>query len=222
MFDLLQNQLTLSSQVMSAATEGFNGFLRGHSGMLDIIRRTMNPKEQSLFKGNIGRYNFDGSGPDGSYQDLRVSQVGGIVSFPGAADQAIHADCPHLFEHLECLPAHYINIFAPGVPFDDKVGGTAFFHGSHNLRFTAQHCGSSDDYQNVYPFLVRPSLTLGDVILFDCRILHFGLTNRSDSIERVRELYLHCLRIMTTYVSLTCLCDAPFSSIYKYNAEMVP
>eukprot|EP00980_Cylindrotheca_fusiformis_P000379 scaffold91_cov127-Cylindrotheca_fusiformis.AAC.39 len=150
------------SKVVSGSSEGFDGFLRGHASLLDVVRRTMNPKDDSLFHGNIGRYNFDGSGPDGSYQDLRVSQVGGIVSFPGAADQAIHADCPHLFEHIECLPAHYINIFAPGVAFDDKVGGTAFFHGSHNLRFTAQHCGPSDDYQQLYPFLVQSFIS-------DCR-----------------------------------------------------
>ena len=32
--------------------------------------------------------------------------------------------------------------------------------------------------------LVRPSLQLGDVVLFDCRILHFGLANNSQDIER--------------------------------------
>mmetsp|Transcript_23724 Transcript_23724/g.58152 ORF Transcript_23724/g.58152 Transcript_23724/m.58152 type:complete len:490 (-) Transcript_23724:1372-2841(-) len=166
-------------------TENFHRFLRGHSSILDVIRRTMNPKKGDLYKGNLGRYNFEGSGPDGSFQDIRVSQVGGIVSFPGAADQSIHADCSHLFEIFDCHPAHYINIFTPGVPFHEKVGGTAFFHGSHDLKFTAEHCGSSDDYSNVFPYLVRPSLTLGDVVLFDCRILHFGLANTSESAERV-------------------------------------
>ncbi|CAJ1960676.1 unnamed protein product [Cylindrotheca closterium] len=165
-------------------TENFHRFLRGHSCLLDVIRRTMNPKKGELYKGNLGRYNFEGSGPDGSFQDIRVSQVGGIVSFPGAADQSIHADCSHLFEIFDCHPAHYINIFAPGVPFHEKAGGTAFFHGSHNLKFTAKHCGSTDDYSNVFPYLVRPSLSLGDVVLFDCRILHFGLSNTSDSVER--------------------------------------
>jgi ectoine hydroxylase-related dioxygenase (phytanoyl-CoA dioxygenase family)/protein-L-isoaspartate O-methyltransferase len=171
--------------IVGASTKEFNGFLRGHGSILDIIRRTMNPKRQDLYKGNIGRYNFEGTGADGSFQDLRVSPVGGIVSFPGAAEQAMHADTPHLFEHLPDLPAHYINIFTPGVPFDEKVGGTAFCHGSHNLEFTAKYCGSDDDNTKVYPFLVRPCLTLGDVILFDCRILHFGLANTSKSIERV-------------------------------------
>lgn len=96
-----------------------------------------------------------------------------------------HADCAHLFENIECLPPHYINIFAPAVEFDERVGGTAFFHGSHNLAFTEKYCGSNSDYTKVFPFLVRPSMTPGDVVLFDCRILHFGLSNRSDSIERV-------------------------------------
>ena len=76
--------------VLKATAEGDGGFLRGNKSILDIIRRAMNPKKGTLYKGNIGRYNFDGSGSDGSYQDLRVSQVGGIVSFPGAADQAMY------------------------------------------------------------------------------------------------------------------------------------
>lgn len=79
-----------SPVVLSASADCADcGFLRGNKNILEIIRRAMNPKSKSLYKGNIGRYNFDGSGPDGSYQDLRVSQVGGIVSFPGAADQAM-------------------------------------------------------------------------------------------------------------------------------------
>jgi hypothetical protein len=65
--------------VIQGTMKGFDGFLRGHQSLLDVIRRTMNPKDESLYKGNTGRYNFNGSGPDGSFQDLRVSQVGGIV-----------------------------------------------------------------------------------------------------------------------------------------------
>jgi hypothetical protein len=169
--------------VIIGGTTRSHGFLRGQESLLDIVRLTMNPKAGDLYKGNMGRYNFEGSGPDGSFQDLRVSPVGGVVSFPGAAEQALHADTPHLFENNPDLPAHYINIFAPGIPFDDKVGGTAFVHGSHNLEFTTKYCGN--DNSRVYPYLVRPSLTLGDVLLFDCRTLHFGMANTSSSVERV-------------------------------------
>ncbi|KAG7373151.1 phytanoyl-CoA dioxygenase family protein [Nitzschia inconspicua] len=176
------------SIVLTASSQDYkNGiFLRGHAGLLEIVRRTMNPKDQHFYKGNIGRWNFGGSGSDGSFQDLRLSPVGGIVSLPGAADQALHADTPHLFETISDLPAHYINIFAPCTDFHEQVGGTAFVHGSHNLAFTATHCGDSNNLNNskVYPYLVRPKLTVGDVVLFDCRILHFGLANTSKDVER--------------------------------------
>jgi hypothetical protein len=174
------------SIVVSAETKHFNGFLRGDLNLLEIIRRTMNPKEEALFRGNLGRFNFGGNGPNGSFQDLRLSPVGGIVTFSGCGDQAIHADTPHLFEHIPDLPAHYINVFAPGTRWSDKVGATAFFHGSHNLEFTAKYCGSAEGYHKIYPHLVRPTLDLGDVVLFDCRILHFGMSNSADSAtERV-------------------------------------
>jgi len=171
--------------VVSGRESGFDGFLRGDANLLEIIRRVMNPKRDNLFKGNIGRFNFEGTGPDGSFQDLRMSSVGGIVTLAGCADQAIHADTPHLFEHIADLPAHYINVFAPGTPFHQDLGGTAFAHGSHSLEFTAKYCGSGEGYQSVYPHLVRPSMDLGDVVLFDCRILHFGMSNTSVSSERV-------------------------------------
>eukprot|EP00934_Nitzschia_sp_Nitz4_P006643 Nitzschia sp. Nitz4//scaffold59_size112058//83339//84778//NITZ4_004122-RA/size112058-processed-gene-0.200-mRNA-1//1//CDS//3329555162//6633//frame0 len=171
--------------VVSADQLEVNSFLRGHPSLLEIVRQCMNPQKRDLYTGNLGRFNFGGKGADGSYQDLRLSQVGGIVSFPSCGDQAIHADCPHLFEHIPDLPAHYINIFTPGTPFDEAVGGTAFVHGSHNLEFTAKHCGTTDNYHAVYPYLVRPTMSLGDVVLFDCRVLHFGMANLSESTERV-------------------------------------
>jgi hypothetical protein len=60
--------------------------------------------------------------------------------------------------YLPDLPAYYIRMFAPGVPFDDSVGGTAFCHGSDNLAFTAKYCRDEDENSRVFPFLVRPSL----------------------------------------------------------------
>eukprot|EP00539_Tryblionella_compressa_P020913 CAMPEP_0178882564 /NCGR_PEP_ID=MMETSP0747-20121128/13589_1 /TAXON_ID=913974 /ORGANISM="Nitzschia punctata, Strain CCMP561" /LENGTH=160 /DNA_ID=CAMNT_0020550583 /DNA_START=29 /DNA_END=509 /DNA_ORIENTATION=+ len=135
----------------------------------------MNPHDphgRQLYRGNIGRYNFGGTGSDGSFQDLRLSPVGGIVSFPN-------------------LPAHYINLFAPCVAFDDQVGGTAFIHGSHRLDFTAKYCGHDNDNSAVYPYLTRPCLTLGDVVLFDCRVLHFGLANTSTDINVASATQIH-------------------------------
>lgn len=75
------------------------------------------------------------------------------------------------------------------------TGGTAFIHGSHQLEFTAKHyssqgsttgssSSSSNNPSSLYSYLVRPKLEVGDVLLFDCRILHFGLANTSKTIER--------------------------------------
>jgi hypothetical protein len=128
-----------------------------------------------------------GTGPDGSFQPLRIGPMGGILSLPGAADQAIHADTPHLFEHIDCLPAHYINAFCLGREVtmsrdgSTELGGTAFVHGSHRLSYTAAVGDLSAHL--VLDQLVRPSLNLGDVVLFDCRVLHFGLANTSPTLD---------------------------------------
>ena len=199
-----ENAAANQSRTLTAQDHSTPEFLRGHPDVLEICRRVMNPvvndkQQQQLAVGNMGRYNFGGSGPDGSFQDLRVGPVGGIVSLPGAADQALHADTPHLFEHLECLPAHYINAFTPGCPSHDGVGQTAFVHGSHRLDVTARYnqsemaaaagAGDMDDTkasakEELWKLLVRPQLEPGDVLLFDCRILHFGMANESKDIER--------------------------------------
>lgn len=161
--------------------------LRYHPAVLEIIQGLFNPHygdgetifeetttgkdtvnnqsvQQPLYKGNFGRWNFSGSGPDGSPQPLKIGQIGSVISLPGAADQAIHADTPHLFETDDCLPCHYSNLFILGDcsasttkdecksndlsvgEFDldgiftgnSPIGGTAFIHGSHRLSIAAR------------------------------------------------------------------------------------
>jgi hypothetical protein len=210
------NAATMNRPIIipSTTSEIAGDFLRGHAEILDIVRTAMNPSSPSgLSKGNFGRYNFDGRGP-GQVQDLRVGIVGGIVSLPGAADQAIHADTAHLFENGIHLPPHYINVFTPGYGslkenYDPEitmigVGPTAFVHGSHRLDFVARHIlddgndSSSSMFDNhTWEYLVRPRPNLGDVVMFDCRILHFGLSNTHESLERTilyANMTLHWFR----------------------------
>ena len=176
-------------RILTAPEEPPGEFLRCNTDLLEITRRVMNPVNEKLSPGNVGRYNFSGRGPDGSFQDLRMSPVGSIISFPGSADQALHADTPHLFEHLELLPAHYINIFTPGIAtrHDDDEGGvvgqTALLHDTHQLHITARYWEKKTELWKQH--LVRPRLQMGDVLLFDCRILHFGIGNEAkDGTER--------------------------------------
>eukprot|EP00957_Ditylum_brightwellii_P186471 14197476-Ditylum_brightwellii.AAC.1 len=180
-----------------------------------------------LYKGNFGRYNFDGPGPtQGLPQPIRVGQIGSVISLPGAADQALHADTAHLFEHLDCLPCHYANLFFPGVVMEDdngggnnndtvrscctydedgnwtgnvNAGGTAFVYGSHSLGIAARLTVDDDEDNEQYAEgektggvrkknamdemhlrTIRPSLRLGDAVIFDCRVLHFGLANKKE------------------------------------------
>ncbi|KAL3801346.1 hypothetical protein HJC23_006956 [Cyclotella cryptica] len=142
---------------------------RFHPSIISILKALFNPKDANLSKGNFGRWNFGGSGPDGSPQPFRIGPIGSVISCPGAGDQAIHADTPHLFEHLDCLPCHYCNVFTPGYilcneqgvdyfknDFDNDgvwtgnstIGGTALVDGSHKLSVTAKLLSEEDDVRN--------------------------------------------------------------------------
>jgi hypothetical protein len=223
--------------------------LRFNPDILEIVRKLLNPNATNdnnndnnnsmsgskipMYKGNFGRYNFNGSGPNGSPQSLRVGQIGSVISLPQAGDQAIHADTPHLFELYDCLPCHYANVFILGdddggrsgtstsnesTSLNDKrkpsgrkvdmdgnftgdnlVGGTAFIHGTHRLSITAKltaenssepesALGSSSAAAarekaryEMHMRTIRPSLVVGDALIFDTRVLHFGLANRTKS-----------------------------------------
>lgn len=203
--------------------------IRFDPSVLEIVRKLQNPRmkedaqkdsdptAQPLYKGNFGRWNFSGSGPNGLPQPTRIGQIGSVISLPGAADQCIHADTAHIFETHDCLPCHYANLFVLGEDTggdtegstsfktehvdsdgnfngDNLTGGTAFVASSHRLSMTARltadkgisAAGSEESAQNeMHMRTMRPSLQLGDAIIFDTRTLHFGLANRNvnESIE---------------------------------------
>jgi hypothetical protein len=153
---------------------------RFHPSLIAIVKALFNPKDDELSKGNFGRWNFDGSGPDGTPQPFRIGPIGSVISCPGSGDQAIHADTPHLFEHVDCLPCHYCNIFTPGFvvsgegrnqgfykhEFDNDevwtgnttMGGTALVNGSHKLSVTATLLGEDTDNMDSAESLKRKQL----------------------------------------------------------------
>ena len=59
-------------------------------------------------------------------------------------------------------------------------GQTAFAVGSHRMAVAAQVMTHTNAQQLLEARLIRPQLTMGDALLFDCRILHFGLSNWSN------------------------------------------
>jgi hypothetical protein len=58
-------------------------------------------------------------------------------------------------------------------------GQTAFVVGSHRMDVAATAMTHTDAQEYLEARLVRPQLTAGDALIFDCRILHFGLSNWS-------------------------------------------
>lgn len=151
-----------------------------------------------------------------------------IVSLPGCADQSVHADTAHIYTHTH-LPAHYINmfLFAVDIGLDDalidfSIGQTAFVVGSHMLhsssKIMTQEGGTllisthtfidNGEIYNTISLglealkmnLIRPHLRTGDLLLFDCRILHFGLANQSNTgrylaANNAKQLYDNSFRI---------------------------
>lgn len=158
--------------------------IRHHPALLSIVREVLNPvpADPRDQLGNWGLWNFEGSGPASGPPEFAVGQVGAVMSLPGCADQTIHADTSHLYVHTQ-LPAHYINLFLPAVAAASasaaiEVGQTAFVLGSHQLRVSAHIMNEEGGQEELERRLVRPHLHAGDCLLFDCRILHFGLANQ--------------------------------------------
>jgi len=136
--------------------------------------------------------------------------VGAFVSLPGAKDQRLHADNDHLFWHTT-LPPHVVTMFLPGLTLlgdktphppgaansasatddgDDgdeaadsaKVGWTTFIPGTHTVEGAAKVL--ADPEASIPQRSLSPHLTAGDVLLYDARLLHFGLANKSKHTKR--------------------------------------
>ena len=88
---------------------------------------------------------------------------------------------------------------------ENLVGGTAFVHGSHRLSVTARltaendtkidevwtSAAKKDEQDEMHMRVIRHSLQPGDVLMFDCRTLHFGLANQSKSGFQRPMLYVN-------------------------------
>jgi len=125
---------------------------------------------------------------------LESHEVGAVVAMPGAGrtvDQTIHVDTEHLYEHVH-LPPHYVVMFLPSLntkeELEDSVGQTAFVTGSHvsSVARNITKDGKMEAHRIRWELdgIVRPHCRAGDVVLFDARILHFGIANASADVFR--------------------------------------
>lgn len=113
--------------------------------------------------------------------DFILGSYVAVTSMPGAKAQRLHADQEGLFGDASLdagVPPYSITLVIPLVGLNEVTGSTRFFPGSHRdpagadmPRGTAQD-GISENG-------IAPDLEPGDAILFDSRISHGGMANRS-------------------------------------------
>ena len=105
--------------------------------------------------------------------EFKVDSLGLLVAFPGAPEQKRHADA-WLFPGTpldRLLPPFALAFAQPLVAMDETTGRTAFWCGSHRVGTTAPEG----------PWDYAPELQPGSAVLWDFRVWHGGLANRSAS-----------------------------------------
>jgi ectoine hydroxylase-related dioxygenase (phytanoyl-CoA dioxygenase family) len=99
-----------------------------------------------------------------------------IVSTPEARVQSWHTDGDHA-HMLDHTPAHVLNVVIPLVNVTMDMGPTELIPASH--FYTRQPSPMQiDTTQLQNPF--APTLNVGDILVWDYRVLHRGLPNRSE------------------------------------------
>ena len=107
--------------------------------------------------------------------DHVMDSFGLLLSLPGAPDQKLHYDAL-LFPDTaldRVLPTSTIAVAMPLVTMDEMSGSTAFWRGSHRNPAIS---GDPD---------FAPRVPVGSVLLWDYRIMHKGLANRSEHLRPV-------------------------------------
>eukprot|EP00457_Paulinella_chromatophora_P001661 gb/GEZN01001663.1/.p1 GENE.gb/GEZN01001663.1/~~gb/GEZN01001663.1/.p1 ORF type:complete len:836 (-),score=116.50 gb/GEZN01001663.1/:387-2528(-) len=102
--------------------------------------------------------------------DCRCVHTGCMLSLPGSETQPWHSDGPHL-SSTKHLPPHAVNVFLPLVDLHRLVGPTEFVPTSH-ITWTTK----------AKPVIPCPKA--GQALLFDYRLKHRGLGNRTNDTIR--------------------------------------
>lgn len=116
---------------------------------------------------------------------LIVNSLGSVFSLPGSPDQHVHRDMANIYltdtnkntddSWLANTPPYAITVATPLVPITELTGNTRFWPGTHltSTKHDDPNLGTGVDF----------TCDLGDCILFDYRIIHAGIANKSDQIR---------------------------------------
>ncbi len=113
-----------------------------------------------------------------------------LMTLGGAGEQPWHTDGEHLFgPEVPTLPPHCLNVFVPLVDITPDNGGTELCPGSHHLtRGVPEIYEQSSEHRETIGWRGRPlplEIPAGSALLFDYRLLHRGLANRTDTLRPI-------------------------------------
>ena len=147
----------------------------------DLLHATLGDAAEAVAAGNVVAMSPHGWLEAGLAGDEDEEDC--VVLADSLGEQSWHADGPHLFEDEGLtLPPHAFTCFFPMVDLTEENGPTEFVPGSH-VRGREYSAASEQNRPTQAP-LARA----GDCVLFDYRLWHRGLPNRSDADRPV--LYL--------------------------------
>jgi len=108
--------------------------------------------------------------------DFVLNSFASVIALPGADAQPRHKDHDFLFapDVAARLPPWALTMVVPLVALDERTGTTAVVPGSHRR-----------DDADPRDVTVEPSLALGDALVMDYRLSHFGTPNRSPRVRPV-------------------------------------
>ena len=112
-----------------------------------------------------------------TWSDVKIINISLIISTPGSTDQKWHADGGHV-DIERHLPCHCSNIFIPLTPITQMNGPTEFRPRSHFYTRQLTKLMLLAKVRKELPPIDAPLVSsLGDIIIFDYRILHRGRGN---------------------------------------------
>lgn len=115
----------------------------------------------------------------GPKDSIRLCHLSLLVATPDSVDQGWHADGGHVSLH-EHLPCHCFNVFIPLQDIPLEMGPTEFRPGSHFLTRNLGPMMLAARCRKTLRPPVWSALSMGDVVVFDYRVLHRGRANNTD------------------------------------------
>jgi ectoine hydroxylase-related dioxygenase (phytanoyl-CoA dioxygenase family) len=113
------------------------------------------------------------------------------TSFPGAREQGVHRDTPHLFPELtHALPPAMLILHVPLIDFTEENGSTELWPGTHLITDVDPHTGERLDMAERARDMpsVRTNIPAGSLVVRDMRVWHRATPNHSDAIRTMTSM----------------------------------